>query len=153
MAINLENEILNVIDYKDSSRFKKLKADIWKLASDGKPYTIGADATATEYRYFHKLYLLYVGMVKGEISKEKAQDEDRSNYMKFELDQRVWERYQFAMMEFNDNIRKSESARVKINQSENRADIVDAVIECIEATTGDKTMRAKLETLKDGDKT
>lgn len=137
----MEEEIISISDYKDSDRFKKLKADMWQRATQGKPFEI-KEQSANEYRYFHKLYELYKQVVAKSITSEQASEEDRTNYMRFEFDQRTWERYQFTVMEWNENIKRSDGLRVDFARSKDIREGYMIPAEIVSGMTGDKVLLA-----------
>ena len=137
----MEDEVIDIADYKDSDRFKELKQQAWKQAQSGKPFEI-KEHSANEYRYFHKLYELYKLMAAKVITKEQAAESDKNNYMKFEFDQRLWERYQFAVLEWNGNIKKSDSLRVDFARSLDLNEGYLILAEIASLLTGDKTVLA-----------
>ena len=73
------------------------------------------------------------------------------NITEFADEQMLYNARLSEAVDFNNNIKKSEMARARISKATTKADLVDAAADCIEALTNDKTIRAKLETLKDGD--
>jgi hypothetical protein len=137
----MDEEFVSIVDYKDSDRFKKLKADMWQRATQGKPFEI-KEQSANEYRYFHKLYELYKQVVAKSITSEQASDEDRTNYMRFEFDQRTWERYQFTVMEWNENIKRSDGLRVDFARSKDIGEGYMILAEIVSGLTGDKVLLA-----------
>lgn len=137
----MEEEIISISDYKDSDRFKKLKADMWQRATQGKPFEI-KEQSANEYRYFHKLYELYRQVASKAITNEQAAEEDKANYMRFEFDQSVWERWQFNNMEWNDNIKRSDGLRVDFARTKDIHDGYLILAEIVAALTNDKVLLA-----------
>lgn len=143
-------ETIEIPDYTDTERHKELKNKVFKMASKGEAFNM-TELGADEYKYYAQMWYIFRRMLKKEITPEEATEENAKAYKMYADGQALYNANVFGVIEFNDNIRKSESARVKINKSRNRQELVDAIIECIESTTGDKTMRAKIETLKEGD--
>lgn len=88
-------EIANILDYKESTRFKELKAKMWALASNQEPFEI-EEESAAEYRYFHKLYVLYLKVCGKQITKQQAADADAKNYQQFVEAQAEWEKWVFC---------------------------------------------------------
>lgn len=141
----MEEDIISISDYKDSDRFKKLKADMWQRATQGKPFEI-KEQSANEYRYFHKLYELYRLVTSKAITNEQAAEEDKANYMRFEFDQSVWERWQFNNMEWNENIRRSDGLRVDFARTTDIHDGYLILAEIVAALTNDKVLLADAKT-------
>lgn len=141
----MEEEIISISDYKDSDRFKKLKADMWQRATQGKPFEI-KEQSANEYRYFHKLYELYRQVASKAITNEQAAEDDKTNYMRFEFDQSVWERWQFNNMEWNENIKRSDGLRVDFARTTDIHDGYLILAEIVAALTNDKVLLADAKT-------
>lgn len=137
----MEEDIISISDYKDSDRFKKLKADMWQRATQGKPFEI-KEQSANEYRYFHKLYELYRQVASKAITNDQAAEEDKANYMRFEFDQSVWERWQFNNMEWNENIKRSDGLRVDFARTTDIHDGYLILAEIAAALTNDKVLLA-----------
>lgn len=137
----MEEDIICISDYKDSGRFKKLKADMWQRATQGKPFEI-KEQSANEYRYFHKLYELYRQVASKAITNEQAAEDDKANYMRFEFDQSVWERWQFNNMEWNENIKRSDGLRVDFARTTDIHDGYLILAEIVAALTNDKVLLA-----------
>ena len=136
-----QTEIINIEDYENSDRFKQLKSDVWKQAVNNIPFSIH-DMSANEYKYFHKFYEISKRLIAKEITQEQAAEENKANYMKFEFDQRLWERYQFAVLEWNGNIKKSDSLRVDFARSIDLKEGYLILAEIASLLTGDKTVLA-----------
>lgn len=141
----MEEDIISISDYKDSDRFKKLKADMWQRATQGKPFEI-KEQSANEYRYFHKLYELYRQVASKAITNEQAAEDDKTNYMRFEFDQSVWERWQFNNMEWNENIKRSDGLRVDFARTTDIHDGYLILAEIVAALTNDKVLLADAKT-------
>lgn len=137
----MEEDIICISGYKDSGRFKKLKADMWQRATQGKPFEI-KEQSANEYRYFHKLYELYRQVASKAITNEQAAEDDKANYMRFEFDQSVWERWQFNNMEWNENIKRSDGLRVDFARTTDIHDGYLILAEIVAALTNDKVLLA-----------
>lgn len=146
----MDEEVVSIVDYKDSERFKALKAKMWQKASSGEPFDI-KEQSSNEYRYFHKLYELYRQVASKAITNEQAAGLDKTNYMRFEFDQSVWERWQFNNMEWNENIKRSDGLRVDFARSLDLNEGYLILAEIVSMLTGDKTVlasaRHKLEVI------
>lgn len=134
-------EIINISDYKDSDRFKELKSAIWKQAANGKPFGI-KEQNANEYRYFHKFYEISKMLIEKRITKEQAAEMTNSDYQKFEFDQRLWEMYQFTVLECNDNAKRSENLRRDFAKCIDIKSAFLILAEIVTLLTSDKTILA-----------
>ena len=140
----MENEIVNVIDYKDSTRYKELTSSVWKQAVNNQPFDIAEDS-ANEYRYFHKFYEISKQLVAKQITKEQAARMNDTNYMKFEFDQKLWEYYNFSVMEWNQNQERVKQLRIDFARC---ADIKTGYLilaDIVSRLTGDTTIRLDAE--------
>lgn len=137
----MDDEVINIVDYKDSDRFKELKQAIWKQAANNQPFEI-KEFSANEYRYFHKFYEISRMLIAKSITKEQASEMDKQNYMRFEFDQRVWENYQFRTSEFNQNIKRSEELRIDFARVIGINDGYLILAEMVSKLTGDRTVLA-----------
>lgn len=143
-------EIIEIPDYTDSDRYSDLKNKTFSLAKSKKPFYID-ELSSAEYMYYSKMHGIFTRLLAKKITPEQAKLENDVIYKEFADEQTLYNSRLFELIEFNQRIKASEAARIKINKAETRAQLVDGVIECIEALTNDKTMRVKLGTLKEGD--
>lgn len=139
------DDIIEIPDYTDSDRYKKLKNETFRLAKKNEPFDM--DLPADEYRYYAKMWHIFRKLIANEITKEDAGKLNEKIYAEFQNNQTAYAQHIYGVIEWNCNIKKSEQARIKINKSESRQEIVESIIECIEALTCDKTMRDKIRTL------
>lgn len=141
------DEILEIPYYTDTERYKKLKNKVYLMAKKKEPFHM-PELTSSEYRYYSEMWFIFKRLIAKEITPEQATSENDAIYKKFVNEQTIYNQHAFDVIEWNEKIKKSESARVKIHKSKSINDLVDGVIECIESLTNDKTMRTKLESLK-----
>lgn len=141
------DEILEIPDYTDTERYKKLKNKVYLMAKKNEPFHM-PELTSAEYRYYSEMWFIFKRLIAKEITPEQATSENDVIYKKFVNEQTIYNQHAFDVIEWNEKIKKSESAHVKIHKAKNVNDLVDGVIECIESLTNDKTMRSKLETMK-----
>lgn len=143
-------EIIEIPNYTDTDRYISLKKQTLAQAKKGVPLDM-ADLPSAEYKYYSAMWHIFRKLLAKEIDKEQARKLNDAAYKEFADEQTLYNSRLFELIEFNQRIKASEAARIKINKAETRAQLVDGVIECIEALTNDKTIRVKLETLKEGD--
>lgn len=141
------DEIIEIPDYTDTERHKKLKNDVYLLARKDEPFDM-QDLPSAEYKYYGTMYHIFKRLIAKQITPEQATAENAEAYKAFTNEQTVYNQRIYDLMEWNNNIKKSDAARVKISKAKNRRQIVAGIIECIEALTGDKTLRNKIETLE-----
>lgn len=140
----MENEIVNVIDYKDSTRYKELTSAVWKQAVNNQPFDIAEDS-ANEYRYFHKFYEISKQLVAKQITKEQAAKMNDTNYMKFEFDQKLWEYYNFSVMEWNQNQERVKQLRIDFARCSDIKTGYLILADIVSRLTGDTTIRLDAE--------
>jgi hypothetical protein len=141
------DEIIEIPDYTDTERHKKLKNDVYLLARKDEPFDM-QDLPSAEYKYYCTMYHIFKRLIAKQITPEQATAENAEAYKVFTNEQTIYNQRVYNLMEWNNNIKKSDAARVKISKAKNRRQIVAGIIECIEALTGDKTLRNKIETLE-----
>jgi hypothetical protein len=141
------DEIIEIPDYTDTERHKKLKNDVYLLARKDEPFDM-QDLPSAEYKYYCTMYHIFKRLIAKQITPEQATAENAEAYKVFTNEQTIYNQRVYNLMEWNNNIKKSDAARVKISKAKNRRQIVAGIIECIEALTGDKTIRNKIETLE-----
>lgn len=141
------DEIIEIPDYRDSERNKLLKNEVYALAKSGKPFDM-QDLPSAEYKYYGTMYQIFKRLISKEITPEQATAENDKAYYAFTNEQTIYNQRCYNLIAWNDNIKKSEAARIKIHKAENKAELVDAIAECLLALTGDKTLLAKIQTLK-----
>ena len=143
-------EIIEIPYYTDTERYSDLKNKVFQMAKDGKSFDL-SELPSAEYKYYGTMWHIFKRLLAKQITPDQAKQENEKAYKEFADEQTLYNSRLFELIEFNQRIKASEAARIKINKAETRAQLVDGVIECIEALTNDKTMRVKLETLKEGD--
>lgn len=141
------DEILEIPDYTDTERYNKLKNKVYLMAKKNEPFHM-PELTSAEYKYYSGMWFIFKKLIAKGITPEQATQENDAIYKTFVNEQTIYQQHVFDVIAWNANIKKSESARVKIHKAQSKDELVDGVIECIETLTNDKTMRAKLETLK-----
>ena len=85
-------------------------------------------------------------MASKAITNEQAAEDDKANYMRFEFDQSVWERWQFNNMEWNENIKRSDGLRVDFARTTDIHDGYLILAEIVAALTNDKVLLADAKT-------
>lgn len=145
------DEIIEIPDYTDTERHKKLKNDVYLLARKDEPFDM-QNLPSAEYKYYGTMYHIFKRLISKQITPEQATAENNKAYQMFANEQTIYNQRMYNVIEWNNNIKKSDTARAKISKAKNTTELVDGIVECIEALTCDKTLRSKIETLK-GDKT
>lgn len=141
------DEIIEVPDYTDTDRHKQLKNTVYGLAKRNEPFDM-KELPSAEYKYYGTMYHIFRRMIAKEITPEQATDANKEAYTMFTNEQTIYNQRMYNVIEWNNNIKKSDVARANISKAQSREKLVDAIIECIEALTCDKTLRSKIETLK-----
>lgn len=139
------DDIIEIPDYTDSDRYKKLKNETYKMAKRNEPFDM--DLPADEYRYYAKMWHIFKKLIANEITKEEAGKLNEKIFAEFRNNQTAYAQHICGVLEWNSNIKKSEQARINISKAKSKSEIVEAIIECVEALTGDKTMRDKIREL------
>lgn len=141
------DDIIEMPDYTDTERHRKLKNAVYVMAKNKEPFNM-KELPSAEYKYYGTMWDIFRRMIAKEITPEQATAENAEAYKAFTNEQTIYNQRVYNLMEWNNNIKKSDAARVKISKAKNRRQIVAGIIECIEALTGDKTLRNKIETLE-----
>lgn len=144
------HEVIEIPEYTETDRYRDLKNKVFALAKSGKPFSM-PELPGGEYKYYSIMLGIFKRLIAKEITPEQAKEENEKAFKEFADEQMLYNARLSEAVDFNNNIKKSEMARARISKATTKADLVDAAADCIEALTNDKTIRAKLETLKDGD--
>lgn len=140
------DEILEIPDYTDSERYKRLKNKVYRLANNNEPFDM-QDLPSAEYKYYGTMYQIFRRMISKKITAQQATAENEKAYKVFMSEQSIYNQRIFNLIAWNDNIKKSEDARTKIHKAKSKSEMVEAINDCVLCLTGDKTLAAKIDLL------
>lgn len=140
------DEILEIPDYTDSERYKRLKNEVYRLANGNEPFDM-QDLPSAEYKYYGTMYQIFRRMISKEITAQQATAENEKAYKAFMSEQSIYNQRIFNLIAWSDNIKKSEDARLRIHKAKSKSEIAEAINDCLICLTGDKTLAAKIDLL------
>ena len=133
----MSEEIITAGRYKDDPEFKKLEAAAYYSAKDGSKFDLDS-LSANEYKYFDKLIKIYQDYEKNHFLSD-AEQKKAAIYSEYEKSTNEHLSRIIDNLKWRDNVRTSETIRLKINKSTDINEIAALALECISLMTGDET--------------
>ena len=134
----MSEEIITAGRFKDDPEFKKLEAAAYYSAKDGSKFDLDS-LSANEYKYFSQLVQIYRNFENKLINLADAEKKKAAIYSDYEKSTNEHLSRIIDNLKWRDNVRTSETIRLKINKSTDINEIAALALECISLMTGDET--------------
>ena len=134
----MSEEIITAGRFKDDPEFKELEKAAYYSAKDGRQFDLDS-LSANEYKYFSRLVQIYRDYEKELINLADAEKKKAAAYSEYEKSVNEHLGRIIDNLKWRDNVRTSETIRLKIKKSTDVNEIAALALECIGLMTGDET--------------
>ena len=133
----MSEEIITAGRFKDDPEFKELEKAAYLSAKEGKKFDLDS-LSANEYKYFDKLIKIYQDYEKNHFLSD-AEQKKAAAYSEYAKETNEHLGRIIDNLKWRDNVRTSETIRLKISKSTDVNEIAALALECIGLMTGDET--------------